>query len=163
MTKPDKVLLNRDSLQEAIVEEWRKDGLVPRGMYVLSGLASDACLELVAKAAPGSATELGLAIAAKEEAEGANILNRNAVRRLTESVEKLKAELKRNLDVLADSYSKTRAGRYASLSKEARQARLDLLTQIYSRMGGGLIHERADELDREEPLDESATGGSNVR
>lgn len=65
-------------------------------------------------------------------------------------------ERDRNLDVLADFYSKTRAGRYASLSKEARQARLDVLTHAYSRMGGGLIHERADELDRDEPIDGAA-------
>lgn len=65
-------------------------------------------------------------------------------------------ERARCLDVLADFYSKTRAGRYASLSKEARQARLDVLTHAYSRMNGGLIHERADELDRDEPLDDSA-------
>ena len=65
----------------------------------------------------------------------------------------VEAERSRNLDVLADFYSKTRAGRYASLSKEARQARLDVLTHAYSRMGGGMIHERADELDRVDPID----------
>lgn len=93
-----------------------------------------------------------------------DILGLDAVRAAHRAeVERAVAEERnRNLDVLADFYSKTRAGRYASLSKEARQARLDVLTHAYSRMGGGLIHERADELDRQEPLEENATGGSNV-
>jgi len=87
-----------------------------------------------------------------------NILGLDAVRAAHRAeVERAVAEERdRNLDVLADFYSKTRAGRYASLSKEARQARLDVLTHAYSRMGGGLIHERADELDRDEPIDGEA-------
>jgi hypothetical protein len=69
-----------------------------------------------------------------------DILGLDAVREAHRAeVERAVAEERdRNLDVLADFYSKTRAGRYASLSKEARQARLDVLTHAYSRMGGGL-------------------------